>query len=182
MIDDELLGFARDNLERRVAALNNAEFGDVITRDFSFHKIRAGFEPGEIRDLIRPLLGDVINCAVIYRLTVNNQVAADMLRLAFEQFRPPDGLKLTRNNHVVDSRTLYVGSSRDIGSRLHQHLHSSADGTFALKLHLWCPDGESSINVEVTPVRGATEASLVQDVEDALWVRSRPMFGKLGAK
>lgn len=182
MIDDELLGFARNNLERRFAALNNAAFGGVIEQAFSFHKIRAGFEPGEIRDLIRPLLGNDINCAAIYRLTVNDQAAADMLRLAFEQFRPPAGLKLTRNNNVVDSRTVYVGSSRDIGSRLHQHLHTSADGTYALKLHLWCPDAENRINVEVTPVRGEPEASLVQDVEDALWARSRPMFGKFGAK
>lgn len=182
MIDDKLLGFARNNLERRVDALNNAAFGDVIEQSFSFHKIRAGFESGEIRDLIRPLLGDDIRCAAIYRLTVNDQGAADMLRLAFEQFRPPAGLKLTRNNNVVDSRTVYVGSSRDIGSRLNQHLHTSAKGTYALKLHLWCPDAENRINVEVTPVRGVAEASLVQDVEDALWAWARPMFGKFGAK
>ncbi|MDF9304781.1 hypothetical protein P5P81_20735 [Tritonibacter mobilis] len=182
MIDDELLGFARNNLQRRVAALDNAAFGDVIEQAFSFHKIRAGFEPGEIRELMRALLGADISCAAIYRLTVNDQAAADMLRLAFEQFRPPDGLKLTRNNNVDDSRTVYVGSSRDIGSRLHQHLHTSAKGTYALKLHLWCPDAENRINVEVTPVRGVAEASLVQDVEDALWARSRPMFGKFGAK
>lgn len=165
-----------------MAALNNAAFGDVIEQAFSFHKIRAGFEPGEIRDLIGPLLGDDISCAAIYRLTVNDQAAADMLRLAFEQFRPPAGLKLTRNNNVGDSRTIYIGSSRDIGSRLHQHLHTSADGTYALKLHLWCPDAENRINVEVTPVRGVAETSLVQDVEDALWARSRPMYGKFGAK
>jgi hypothetical protein len=182
LIDDELLGFARNNLERRVAALNNAAFGAVIEQTFSFHKIRAGFEPGEIRDLIRPLLGDDISCAAIYRLTVSDQATADMLRQAFEQLRPPAGLKLTRNNNVVDSRTVYVGSSRDIGSRLHQHLHTSADGTYALKLHLWCPHAENRINVEITPVRGVAEASLVQDVEDALWARSRPMFGKFGAK
>ncbi|WP_432254748.1 hypothetical protein [Limimaricola sp. AA108-03] len=182
MIDDELLGFARDNLEKRISALNNAEFGDVVEQDFSFHKIRAGFEPGGIRNLIRPSLGDVTNCAAIYRLTVNDQATADMLQMAFEQFRPPDGLKLARNNHVADSRTVYVGSSKDVGARLHQHLHFSANGTYALKLHLWCPDADSKINVEVTPVRGEAEASLVQDVEDALWERSHPMFGKFGAK
>lgn len=182
MIDDELLDFARNNLERRVAALNDTAFGGVIEQAFSFRKIRAGFEPGEIRDLIRQLLGDDISCAAIYRLTVNDQAAADMLRLAFKQFRPPDGLKLTRNNDVVDSRTVYVGSSSDIGTRLRQHLHTGPYGTYALKLHLWCPDAEHRINVEVTPVRGKAEASLVQDVEDALWARSRPMFGKLGAR
>ncbi|MHA6263711.1 hypothetical protein ACXYMO_10950 [Arenibacterium sp. CAU 1754] len=182
MIDDDVLNFARTNLENRVAALNNARFGDVIQREFSFQQIRAGFAPREIRDWIRPLLGQDIGCAAIYRLTVNDQAGANGLRRAFEQFERPEGLVLTRNNNVGDSRTVYVGSSRDVGPRLHQHLHTSADGTYVLKLHLWCPDAENSFNVEVTPVRGAADASLVQDIEDSLWARSRPMFGKFGAK
>jgi len=182
LIDDEVLDYARNNLENRVTALNNALFGDVIKRDFLFRRIRAGFGPGEIRDCIRPLLGEDIGCAAIYRLIVNDQAGADRLRQAFGEFQRPDGVMLTRNNNVADSRTVYVGSSQDIGSRLQQHLHTCADGTYALKLHLWCPDAVNSLKIEVTPVRGVTDASLIQDIEDALWATSRPMFGKFGAK
>lgn len=164
-----MLGYARNNLKNRVATLSNALFGDVIQRDFLFQRIRVGFKPREIRDWIRPLLGQDIGCAAIYRLTVNDQAGADRLRQAFEEFERPDGLRLTRNNNVTDSRTVYVGSSRDIGPRLQQHLHTCADGTYALKLNLWCPDAENSLKVEVTPVRGDADAPLVQDIEDALW-------------
>ncbi len=94
----------------------------------------------------------------------------------------PDGLVLTRNNNVENSKTVYVGSSRDVGARLHQHLHTSAKGTYALQLHLWCQNAQNRINVKVTPVRGVADASLVQDIEDAFWVRARPMFGRFGAK
>lgn len=48
-------------------------------------------------------------------------------------------------------------------------------------MHRWCPEGDHSVRVEVVTVHGETNAQQVQDVEDALWIRSRPMFGKFGA-
>lgn len=182
MIDDKVLNHARNNLEQRIAALSQVQFSDVIQRDFPFGQIRKGFGRGEISACIKPQLGDVIYCAAIYRLTVNNQRGADRLRQAFRDFEPPDGHVLARNNHVTDSKTVYVGSSRKMWQRLQQHLHTSANGTYALKMHLWCPNADNSIKVEIQAVRGAVDASLIQDLEDALWKRSRPMFGKLGAR
>lgn len=182
MIDDEVLNCARHNLRNRIAALDNAQLADVIQRDFSFEQVRAGIDAAQIRDWITPLLGEDINCAAIYRLTVNNQDGADRLKLAFEEYVPPDGVKLTRNNGVAGSRTVYVGSSRRIRQRLPQHLNDCPAGTYALKMHLWCPNAENRLNVEVTVVRGEINPALVQDLEDALWTRSRPMFGKFGAR
>lgn len=182
LINDEVLDFARQNLWNRVAALDNAQIADVFHRDFSFEQIRAGIEAAQIRDWITPLLGQDIDCAAIYRLTVNDQDGANRLRQAFEEYIPPEGVKLARNNGVVDSRTVYVGSSRTIRDRLAQHLNNSAAGTYALKMHLWCPNAENSLRVEVTVVRGEIDTALVQDLEDALWRRSCPMFGKFGAR
>ncbi len=182
MIDDDVLNIARTNLERRAAALNSARFGNVFQRHILFQRIRSTFEPAQFRNCIRRSLGRDINSAAIYRLTVNDQTGANRLRQAFEEFDRPEGLVLTRNNKVADSRTVYVGSSRNIGGRLLQHLYTCADGTYALKLHRWCPDTDNSLKVEVIPVRGVADASLIQDIEDALWVSSRPMFGKLGSK
>lgn len=182
MIDKELLDFARINLENRVVALDNALLGDVIRRNVSFQKITAGLKLEDIRDWIRPFLGQDAGYPAIYRLSVNDQDGATKLRQAFEQFERPARLTLTRNNNVEDSRTVYVGSSKNVVSRLHQHLHTCACGTYALKLNLWCPDADNIIKIEVIPVRGAANAQLIQDLEDALWAKSHPMFGKFGAK
>ena len=118
----------------------------------------------------------------IYRLTVNNQAGSDRLRHAFVGYEPRDGHMLTRNNDVNDSTAVYVGSSQKVGQRLQQHLHTCAGGTYALKMHLWCPDALNRISVEVSVVRGDAEATLIQDIEDALWRSSRPMFGKMGPR
>ncbi|WP_113154189.1 hypothetical protein [Nitratireductor sp. OM-1] len=182
MINNDVLDCARQDLLDRVRALDRVLLADVIRRDFSFEQIRAGVNAAQIRDWITPLLGGDINCAAIYRLTVNNQDGADSLRLAFEDYVPPGGVKLTRNNRVLGSRTVYVGSSRKIRQRLPQHLNDCSAGTYALKMHLWCPNAENRLNVEVTVVRGEVDQALVQDLEDALWARSRPMFGKIGAR
>lgn len=182
MINDDVLGCARNNLRNRIAALDNAQLANVIQRDFSFEQIRAGVDAAQIRDWITPLLGEDIHCAAIYRLTVNNQDGANRLRLAFEEYVPPNGVKLARNNGVAGSRTVYVGSSRKVKQRLPQHLNDCAAGTYALKMQRWCPNVENSLSVEVTVVRGDLDAALVQDLEDALWTRSRPMFGRFGAR
>jgi hypothetical protein len=182
LITEAVLEQARNDLEHRAAALNDVQFENVVRLNFSFEEIRAGFGRGAISARIRPLLGEGLGSAAIYRLTVNNQAGADRLRHAFVGYEPRNGHMLARNNDVNDSTAVYVGSSQKIGQRLQQHLHSCAEGTYALKMHLWCPDAVNRITVEVAVVRGNVEATLMQDIEDALWRSSRPMFGKIGPR
>lgn len=182
MITAAVVNLARNDLQRRAAALNGIQFRDVFRLDFSFEEIRAGFGRGAICARMRPFLGEGFNSAAIYRLTVNDQAGANRLRQAFVGYEPQEGHKLARNNNVANSTTVYVGSSQKIGQRLQQHLNTCAVGTYALKMHLWCPDANNRISVEVSTVRGAPEASLVQDIEDALWRSSLPMFGKPGPR
>lgn len=182
MITQAIMDQARSDLARRAAALNNVRFERAIRLSFPFAEIRAGFGRAAISRRVRPLLGEGRSPVAIYRLTVNNQDGADSLRAAFEGYERRDGHVLARNNNIANSTVIYVGSSRKIGQRLQQHLHTCSVGTYALKMHLWCPDANNRVDVEVTAVRGEVEASLVQDIEDAVWRSSRPMFGRLGPK
>lgn len=182
MIDQAVLQQARENLERRASALNNVRFAGVIQQDFSFEKIRAGFGDREISNWIRASLGEYVSHPAIYRLTVDNAAGAERLRCAFADYEPQNGHVQARNNNVVDSTTIYVGSSRKIAQRLRQHLHTCARRTYALKMHLWCPAADNLLRVEVSAARGSVDTTLLQDVEDALWTSSRPMFGKFGAR
>ncbi|WP_367581336.1 hypothetical protein [Sulfitobacter pontiacus] len=182
LITEAVLEQAHNDLKHRVAVLNDVQFENVIRLNFSFEEIRAGFGRGAISAQIRPLLREGPGSAAIYRLTVNNQAGANRLRHAFFGYEPRDGHNLARNNDVNDSTTVYVGSSQKIGQRLQQHLHTCARGTYALKMHLWCPNAVNHIAVEIAVVRGNIQAALLQDIEDALWRSSRPMFGKIGPR
>ena len=182
MIDEALFEQARENLQRRAAALHGMRFADIIQRDFTFEEIKVGLEHGAIRAWARPLLGPNIKSAAIYRLSVNNQHGANTLRQAFADLEAEGGHVFARNNDVPDSTTIYVGSSKDVGGRLQQHLHTCAKGTYALKMRHWCPVADFRVRVEVAVANGVVEPSQIQDVEDALWIKSRPMFGKFGAR
>ena len=186
MISTEVLQNARDDLRERAdaidAAINDGQFADVIQKDFSFGEIKKGLAPEAISNWIAPLLGQETDATAIYRITVDNQAGADLLSQAYMDYKQPNGPALARNNNVDSSTVLYVGSSRKIIQRLQQHLHTCAEGTYALKMKLWCPDAENTVAVEVHLIRRTVDQSLIQDIEDALWKASRPMFGKLGAR
>ncbi|MCF7728064.1 hypothetical protein [Sulfitobacter sp. M22] len=182
MIDEAVLEHARDNLKRRTAALNDVRIAKVVQRDFTFKEIKNGLARGGLNDWIRPLLGQHQRSAAIYRLTVNDQDGANRLRQAFLDRGSQNGNVFARNNNVADSTTVYVGSSQKVGQRLQQHLLTGPIGTYALKMHLWCPYADNFLSVEISVLQGTAEPSLLQDVEDALWITSRPMFGKFGAR
>lgn len=182
LINDALLARARQDLQARAAALQRIECVNVPPRDFDFADIRRGFGRGHLAGWLRQGLGNHLALPIIYRLTAGDQIQADALRHAFEHFVPAARSKLPRNNAIADSLTIYVGSSLDIRKRLREHLGSAANGTFALRMRNWCPAVDGSVRVEVSAVLGHATSSQVQDVEDALWRSSRPMFGRLGPK
>jgi len=182
VINEALLARARQELQARAAAVQGINVFNVPSRDFNFEEIRGGFPRGHLTGWLRRGLGNHLAMPTIYRLSVGNQLQADALRAAFEHFAPADRAKLSRNNAVEDSLTIYVGSSLDIRKRLREHLGRAANGTYALKMHSWCPAVDGRVRVEVSAVLGGVTSSQVQDVEDALWRTSRPMFGKLGPK
>ena len=182
MINEALLARARQDLQARAEAVEGIEFFDVPPRDFDFADIRAGFGRGHLADWLRQGLGNHLASPTIYRLTAGDQLQADALRDAFEQFVPAAPAKLPRNNAIADSLTIYVGSSLDIRKRLREHLGHAANGTFALRMRSWCPPVDGRVRVEVSAALGDVTSSQVQDVEDALWRSSRPMFGRLGPK
>lgn len=182
MITKAVLEQARKYLERRATNLHGVSFENVVRQDFSFEEIRAGFSRGAVGNKINPLLDKGDSSAAIYRLSVKNQAGAQELRDAFDNYKVLDGHKLPRKNDVNDSNIVYVGSSQKIKQRLQQHLNKCGKDTYALKMHLWCPDTVNSITVEVATVRGNVEATIIQDIEDTIWRNSRPMFGKIGRK
>ena len=79
------------------------------------------------------------------------------------------------------SPVLYVGSSRKMQTRLGEHLGFCSTGTYALKLKDWYRAKEP---LKLVCARYPVETSLdaIAELEDALWERLRPMFGRKGAR
>lgn len=80
------------------------------------------------------------------------------------------------------SGCLYVGSSQSIAKRLGEHLGYGAPGTYALQLSHWARPLALRLELCCAVYADTTPYSAVQVLEDALWERKVPMFGRQGRK
>lgn len=82
----------------------------------------------------------------------------------------------------LPSECLYVGSSQSMAKRLSEHLGYGAPGTYALQLRHWAQP--LSLRLEFCCARYAEVVphSVVQALEEALWERKAPMFGRRGPR
>lgn len=182
MLDNHILADASDALQERAASLRAAKFSVPVVKNFTFDQLRGGLE----KDVIKAWLHDVFEAkkplSSIYRISVESIDAASLIADAFDAEKRSTSFALPRKNKVPVSRTIYVGSSRNIANRLCQHLVHGPNGTYALHLARWCPAGSQQLKVEIQVPIGEMPAELVQTAEDALWNRYQPMFGRCGAR
>lgn len=182
MINENTLRLARRSLEARAEAMSNARFGPLVTCEFNFGHLVAGFARGEIQRWLSGENGVQPNGRAIYRISARTENGAEALVQSFAQVRGDADYALARRNHDHDGQTIYVGSSMEISSRLREHLQKAHVKTFALHLGRWCPAENHVLRVEVQAPEDDTQNEVLQDVEDALWDQYRPLFGRRGAK
>ena len=93
-----------------------------------------------------------------------------------------DGKKdMCRINAHNSIQYLYVGRSQKLRSRIRQHLGDNYKGTYALHMLRWCTNIEEKIEITCFKIEGHDNL-LVQSVEDALWNKLKPCFGRKGDK
>lgn len=103
-----------------------------------------------------------------------------LVRSSFTQTkRKGDGR--SRDN-MRDSQFIYVGSSRKMHIRIREHLGFCSQSTFALKLSDWYPAADLPLEVVCAAYPAGTSAGIIGALEDSLWERLRPMYGRKGAR
>ena len=85
------------------------------------------------------------------------------------------------NNAAGANGTLYVGRTCTPRSRLSQHLGTGHSGTYALHLGRWATNTPGKIAVSYFELNRSSNL-LVQAVEDGVWQKLRPAFGRQGAR
>ena len=79
------------------------------------------------------------------------------------------------------SRCLYVGSSKELISRVKQHLGYGPKGTFAIQLCHWC-EMDFDITLNIYAFGNNISTSAFQTFEDGAWNLLKPMLGRQGKK
>ena len=86
----------------------------------------------------------------------------------------------SRFNKDHNSKTLYVGSSKDINSRIKQHLGDGNKRTYSLDLIRWLPKG-IDLKLDIFSMN-LQEQDVIEIVEQGIWDELQPMFGKRSAQ
>ncbi|MEM5552566.1 GIY-YIG nuclease family protein [Pseudoalteromonas neustonica] len=88
---------------------------------------------------------------------------------------------LCRINDCDSKQYFYVGRSQSIKSRIRQHLSHKYKGTYALHMERWCRELDHDVEVLIYEFEGKNNM-VIQAIEDALWDRLNPCFGRKGDK
>jgi hypothetical protein len=81
------------------------------------------------------------------------------------------------------SPCLYVGGSKNIVTRLKQHLgYSAAKGTYSLQLLHWATSLSLDLTFSCARYGFEQPQDVLQALEDTLWDINRPMLGRRGAR
>lgn len=116
----------------------------------------------------------------IFRTVDSNESNQNKIYENFNKLRNKrDGRALCRYNKLSD--ILYIGQSKNLRARFKQHLGDGPFGTYAMHMKHWI--NGINLKIEFTYHRFSSFSDrALQALEDGLWDRLEPMFGKRGAK
>lgn len=172
---------ARAGLARLSTALEGQVPDEIRTWKFSTSDFP---DTGEIPQIVRNVhdwaggKGSFLYYLMVSQPANLQEIRSCFLRAKTEQ---QTGKKraYARAIHIV-SNCIYVGGSQTVSERLKQHLGYANAGTYALHLYHWAVP--LALNLELVCARYPSETpkEALQALEDSLWERLQPMFGRKG--
>lgn len=109
---------------------------------------------------------------------------------AFDVSEVGRAFNYAKNNLIIrkfskinsENGCLYVGSSKDLKKRFKEHLGFGSAATYALQLSHWAPSLNLKIKFSAALYPATTTQEVLQLLENTLWDKQKPMFGKRGGK
>lgn len=181
MINDALYKETAINLSALAKRVESAEFAELKEISIDFDSINEHTSNGVKDDICK---WEKMNkgCRYIYIIQADNRT--DIEKCFREYYYAKDQKKGDRAFARVNqpSDIFYVGSSKSLGDRIKQHLGFGPQGTYALQMVYWIKGITGKANISIWRFNEIVEQEVIQAIEDSLWVKYKPMFGRKGAK
>lgn len=125
----------------------------------------------------------------VYQFSLRDPAAYEALKAAFV-YRPSTKsgdsrrpLKYSRMNAPKFPKALYVGSGRDVRTRVGQHVgRIGGPGTFGMRLDLWATDVTAVVDLDIWLYERDLESLELEAIEQELWDARTPLLGKRSGK
>jgi len=121
------------------------------------------------------------DCSYIYIISVKDDVDIEACCAAFKASKDKKERAYARLNGGL-SKTLYVGSSLKIKTRINEHLgfHKSKS-TYSLQIKHWATNIEGAFQISICRFDKG-DKKVIQTIEDGIWANLNPVFGRQGSK
>jgi hypothetical protein len=124
-----------------------------------------------------------INQPYIYYVEVMNNANLSNVQMAFSTAKQRDkNLRYYPRPLNQQSKNLYVGSSEKIIQRIKEHLGYGSPKTYSLQLAHWANGLDLELDFVYAKYDRQVPSEVVQAIEDMLWDRLTPMFGRKGKR
>lgn len=120
--------------------------------------------------------------STLYRFSLPLGVDPEEVQIAFaNKSASAYGRAFARHN-AARSHVLYVGRSSDLRKRTVEHLGFGSPKTYALNLAHWAGVLDLPILFEFAIYDPCVASETLGHMEDTLWDKSQPMFGRRGSR
>lgn len=117
----------------------------------------------------------------LYRISLVGDMDPQTILKAFDLGREQAPDRSYARRHGPRSNVLYVGRSSTFKKRIKEHLGFGARQTYALNLASWARPLNAPLLLECAAYDPSVSASTLSHLEDALWIKSMPIFGRQGS-
>ncbi|MDL5048958.1 hypothetical protein QQ054_23375 [Oscillatoria amoena NRMC-F 0135] len=121
---------------------------------------------------------------IIYKIDIDSANGShnDIINAALDFKSKKNGIALSRINEGAKTNVLYIGScEKGIEKRLKEHLGFGAKSTYSMQLHHLIRESNLtvlSITINIYPFEDSIGATLLKNIEFALWYKYKPLLGK----
>ena len=116
----------------------------------------------------------------LYYIRLQSTTDLNEIKKYYSAAKKKNGRNYARLNEP--SGYFYVGSSKNIRQRLRDHLGYCSEKTYSLQLAHWARRLELELEFVCAKYPESETPEAYQALEDTLWERSKPMFGREGKR
>ena len=118
----------------------------------------------------------------LYFISLDKEASSEKVRDCFENARRncEEKKAFSKLNLLTESKCLYVGSSKNIRSRILQHIGFVPDKTYALRIKSWSKDLDGGIEITIISYDKIEQSTLLY-FEEQLSKELKPISGKRGS-
>ncbi|NWL79582.1 hypothetical protein DM872_22285 [Pseudomonas taiwanensis] len=183
MLDGTVLNLIADDLQAQATAVRGARIAASHQVNVPLATIPQGNPEQTLQALEQWAGRGKSTTPYLYQFSVADHALVPVLHAAFTEAKTSRRGQRAYARQQAPSATLYVGSSLALLDRVKQHLGYGPQGTYALQLCHWLPTAlPGSLELHAWRFAPDTPPSIIQAIEDSLWRRLRPMFGRQGAR